>query len=211
MGSDDGDWRRPRDRPATALPAFQSARSGLGKRSRPWRIGVIRPSPTLTDLVINPSCIADLAPDEARGLLVQLMTLQVPLLAKALAQPPETKADTQALLLVPDAAARLGVESSYLYELIRQGRVPAVRLGPKYVRLHPSVVAEIQERGLASALSQPYSRTRDGRGASTATRDENPNGVRGTVGRAREHTGALRTRRPSDPRARGPAREASEP
>ena len=46
------------------------------------------------------------------------------------------------------------------------GRVPAVRLGPKYVRLHPTVVAEIQVRGLDGALGSTYSQRRDRRRAS---------------------------------------------
>jgi len=87
----------------------------------------------LADLIVDPSRINDLTPDEARAILAQLATLQAPLLAKALATPvAEEKDSANALLLVPDAAARLGIEASYLYELIRQGRVPAVRLGPKY-------------------------------------------------------------------------------
>jgi excisionase family DNA binding protein len=127
----------------------------------------MRSLPTLPDLIVDPSRINDLAPDEARAFLAQLATLQAPLLAKALAAPAAAvKAPTEALLLVPDAAVRLGIEASYLYELIRQGRVPAVRLGPKYVRLHPTVVAEIQAKGLDTALGSTYSPRRDRRRAS---------------------------------------------
>jgi excisionase family DNA binding protein len=124
----------------------------------------MRPVLTLADLLVDPSRVGDLASDEARKLLSELVAIQAPLLARALAPAPELKAaTTEALLRVPDAATRLGVEASYLYELIRQGRVPAVRLGRKYIRLHPSVVAEIQENGLARGLYQQYGRPRDGR------------------------------------------------
>jgi len=162
--------------------------------------------PTLADLIVDPSRINDLDPDDARVLLTQLAMLQAPLLAKALAAP-VVKDTAEALLLVPDAAVRLGIKASYLFELIRQGRVPAVRLGPKYVRLHPTVVAEMQTKGLANGLSQPYSRSREGRGAATTARERNPGGLRGAVGRAREHVGAVRARRPGDSRASGPTRE----
>ena len=171
--------------------------------------GVIRPLPALADLIVDPLRINDLDPDDARVLLTQLVTLQAPLLAKALAAPAAAVTESAAeLLLVRDAAARLGIEASYLYELIRQGRVPAVRLGPKYVRLHPTVIAEIQAKGLVNGLSQTYSRSREGRGAAAATRERNAGGLRGAVGRAREHVGAVRARRPGDPRAGGPTREA---
>jgi len=170
---------------------------------------VIRPLPVLADLIAEPSRIHDLDPDDARKLLTQLATLQAPLLAKALAAPAAAVTESDAaLLLVPVAAARLGIDTSYLYELIRQGRVPAVRLGPKYVRLHPTVIAEIQAKGIANWLSQPYSRSREGQGVAAAAGKRNAGGLRGAVGRAREHVGAVRARRPSDPRACGPTREA---
>ena len=126
---------------------------------------MIRPAPTLADLVVDAARISDLTPDEARACLAQLVTLQAPLLAKAIAPAAEAKDTAEALLLVPDAAARLGIKPSYLFELIRQGRVPAVHLGPKYIRLQPSVVAEIQAKGLDTALGVTYSPRRDRRRA----------------------------------------------
>jgi excisionase family DNA binding protein len=173
---------------------------------------VTHPLPALVDFVVDPSRVAELAPDEARALLGQLAVLQAPLLAKALATPAAAAKDrTDTLLLVPEAATRLGIEASYLYELIRQGRVPAVRLGPKYVRLHPTVVAEIQAKGLDPALSQQYSRARErrrARGAAEANAAD-ASGLRRTAGRAREHSGALRARGVGDPGAGRPAREDS--
>jgi len=124
---------------------------------------VSQPIP-LADLVVDPSRINDLTPDEAREILVQMIPLQSSLLARALAvRVAEITPPADSLLLVQDAAAKLGIAPSHLYELIRQGRVPAVKLGPKYVRLNPTVVAEIQQKGLATALGSTYSPRRDRR------------------------------------------------
>ena len=115
------------------------------------REGSMRALPTLVDLAAHPDRVAELAPETARALLAQLASLQGPLLAQAMAAVPADRDPAASLLLVPQAAQRLGIESSYLYDLIRQGRVPAVRLGAKYVRVHPDVVAEIQRTGLDTA------------------------------------------------------------
>jgi excisionase family DNA binding protein len=165
--------------------------------------------PTLADLAAQPSRVDELAPEQARALLAQLAALQAPLLAKALTSTVEMPVTTESLLLVPDAAARLGIEASYLYELIRQGRVPAVRLGPKYVRIHPCVVVEIQQKGLDVTLYGRYSRDRDRSRASRAARDADAGGVRGGARRAAEHSGPLRARRAADSRDGGTARALS--
>jgi excisionase family DNA binding protein len=116
---------------------------------------VIRSLPTLADLAAQPTRVTELTADEARALLAKLATLHGPLLAQALGG--EARAtdpsDPIRLLTVPEAAERLSIPRSYLYELIRLGRVPAQRIGPKYVRLHPATVAEIQRTGLDSKLS----------------------------------------------------------
>jgi len=111
---------------------------------------------TLEDLAAQPSRIDELTADQARGLLVTISSIQPLLISRAM-----VKADAGAdhrdepvrLLTVPDAAERLAIPRSFLYELIRQGRVPAQRIGPKYVRLHPATVEAIQQRGLDSTLS----------------------------------------------------------
>src|ERR1700741_3291080 len=114
---------------------------------------VIRPLPTLADLAAHPDRVDGLTTEQARDLLAQLASLQAPLLAKALTGPMAPVKDAgETLLKVPDAAARLGIESSYLYELIRQRRVPSVHLGPKYIRVHPDTVAELQQNGLDTQL-----------------------------------------------------------
>jgi excisionase family DNA binding protein len=121
---------------------------------------------TLADLAAQPTRVTELTADEARGLLATLATLQGPLLAQALSSEDRAadSSEPPQLLTIPEAAERLAVPASFLYELIRQGRVPAQRIGPKYVRLNPATVAEIQEKGLDGFLGVTYSRRRDGTG-----------------------------------------------
>src|SRR5215510_280784 len=123
-----------------------------------------QPTLTLAALVAQPSRVTELGAVEARAMLAELVALQGLVLTRVLtseaaaATPPEPAR----LLTVPEAAERLAIPSSFLYELIRQGRVPAQRIGPKYVRLHPATVEEIQQKGLAGGLNVTYSQRRDG-------------------------------------------------
>ncbi len=47
------------------------------------------------------------------------------------------------LLTVPEAAGRLDVKASYLYDLIRRQQVPSVRVG-KFVKVQEATVRAIQ-------------------------------------------------------------------
>jgi excisionase family DNA binding protein len=137
---------------------------------------------TLADLAARPSRVDELAPEQALGLLVAIASLQPLLMARALV-PCAPKADPSEpirLLTVPEAAERLNIPRSYLYELVRLGRVPAQRIGPKYVRLNPATVAEIQEKGLDGRIGLTYSRRRDGTGIARP-----PGTARAHPGRAR--------------------------
>jgi excisionase family DNA binding protein len=167
--------------------------------------------PTLADLAARPDRVDELAPDEARELLVAIASLQPLLIARALAQGDagdrEDKPDR--LLTVPDAAERLAIPASFLYELIRQGRVQAQRIGPKYVRLHPDTVAELQKNGLDGALYGGYSRHREGSGAPGAARATNANGVRRGTRHPVEHGGPVRAGRVANPRDGGAPRSVS--
>jgi len=169
--------------------------------------------PTLDELASDPTKADALPPQTTVALLSRCTTAQAALMARlvgaaatngrTLALAP---ADTEArLLTVPKAAERLGIPPSYLYELIRLGRVPATKIGPKYVRLHPITVAEIQQRGLDDTLSQQYSPSRDRQGASSAAPGPDASGVRRSARRPREHAGAVRARRAGDSGAGGPA------
>lgn len=55
------------------------------------------------------------------------------------------------LLEVPAAARMLGVPATYLYQLIRQERFPAVKVG-KYVRVRASDVERAKQTGLTGMI-----------------------------------------------------------
>src|SRR5262249_8159890 len=73
-----------------------------------------RTVPTLADLAAQPGRVDELAPEQARALLVQLAAVQAPLLARALAGS-GAAATTDELLTVDVAAQRLGLSSDWLY------------------------------------------------------------------------------------------------
>jgi excisionase family DNA binding protein len=73
---------------------------------------VIRALPTLADLAAHPERVDELAPEQARALLAHLVTLQVPLLARALVAGGR---DPDELLTVDVAARRLGLSEDWLY------------------------------------------------------------------------------------------------
>jgi len=68
--------------------------------------------PTLADLAIHPERVEQLTPEQARSFLAQLVTLQAPLLAKALVVGGR---DPDELLTVEAAAERLGLGEGWLY------------------------------------------------------------------------------------------------
>jgi excisionase family DNA binding protein len=164
-----------------------------------------RPALTLADLVTEPGRVNELAPADARGLLVALASLQPLLIARAMAGSDAEAAPTPArLLTVPEAAERLNIPRSYLYELVRVGKVNAIRVGPKYVRLHPATVEEIQQKGLDTTLSTSYSPRHDGNGARGVAQAAQADAgrVRGAARRPPEYASKIREGRDRDPRAR---------
>jgi len=68
---------------------------------------------TLADLVTHPERVDELGPEQARALLAQLVTLQAPLLARALIA--GGGRDPDELLTVDVAARRLGLSEDWLY------------------------------------------------------------------------------------------------
>jgi len=72
-----------------------------------------RASLTLADLAAQPARVDELAPEQARAMLAQLVTLQAPLLARALGG--GGGRDPDELLTVDVAAQRLGLSEAWLY------------------------------------------------------------------------------------------------
>jgi len=70
---------------------------------------------TLADVAAEPERIAQLSSEHARTLLIQLTTLQAPLLARALAGGSRPGGDPDELLSVDVAAQRLGLSAAWLY------------------------------------------------------------------------------------------------
>jgi len=161
------------------------------------------------ELVAHPERIGDVDPAAVPILLTQLVTVAAALAARATpaSSPRSTNgpSDPHDLLTVTVAAKRLGIRPSFLYEAIRLGHVPAVKLG-KYVRLQPAIVAEIQENGLDTGLSQRYISTRDRQGSPSAAGNANASGVRRPARRPREHARTVRAGRAFDSGATCPAR-----
>lgn len=98
---------------------------------------------SLEELAGDPARAATLPPEVAALLLARVAGLQIALLARCLSVRSATTPlpDDEALLTVPDVARRLGFAESYVYELVRLGRLPAVRTG-KYVRIRRSTLRE---------------------------------------------------------------------
>src|SRR2546430_4586582 len=88
--------------------------------------------PTLAEVAVRPERINDLTPEVARGLLVQLATLQAPLLARALAGANGPRNDTDELLTIEVASQRLGMSRAYLYR--HASRLPFTRRVGRQVR-----------------------------------------------------------------------------
>jgi excisionase family DNA binding protein len=72
-----------------------------------------RPALSLADLADRPERIAEVTPELARVMLAQIVTLQAPLLARALGTGAGREPDE--LLTVDMAAQRLGLSEAWLY------------------------------------------------------------------------------------------------
>jgi predicted DNA-binding transcriptional regulator AlpA len=101
------------------------------------------PPLTMADLVAQPSRVAELSPEQARGLLVAIASIQPLLIARALATSGST-GGTDRLLKIDEAATRLGQSPDWLYR--RAPRLPfTVRQGRGL---------RFSERGLAAYIAQ---------------------------------------------------------
>lgn len=82
---------------------------------------------------------------EMPALIGALAELQAKAQLKMLSEQKLTKGGREALLTIRQVAERLNVPESRAYELARQGKLPAVRIG-KYVRVSVEGLAEYQSK-----------------------------------------------------------------
>lgn len=91
--------------------------------------------------------IADAPPEQLAAVMAQLAACQSAVAARLLnghqngAAPRETASAEHVLLTIEQVARRLNVPKSNAYELVRQHKLVAVRLG-KYVRVAPEILAQ---------------------------------------------------------------------
>lgn len=100
----------------------------------------------LRELATNPSSLRTLPGASRRRMVSQLAALIVVL--ESIEDGPPSPATTQPLpaseeplLNVEAAAARMGFARSYVYELVRRGKLRAIRHG-KYVRIRAAAIDE---------------------------------------------------------------------
>lgn len=89
--------------------------------------------------------IAEATPGECPVLLGELERLKGVAWGKILAGRTQPTQAANELLTMADAATRLSIPESRAYELARQGKLPAVRIG-KYVRVSAQALADYQAR-----------------------------------------------------------------
>jgi excisionase family DNA binding protein len=82
---------------------------------------------TLDALIADPARAGMVPPKRARGLLIELVSLQAILLQRALSGPCNDEGE-ELLLTIPEVAKRLKVSDYKAYELARQGSLKSVRL-----------------------------------------------------------------------------------
>ncbi len=128
---------------------------------------------------------------------------------------PEAPAEDLHLLPVSKIAALLDLPKGRVYELIRQGQIPAVRVGEKNVRVPRAAlrewIATHQKKGLDKTMYTAYSRRNWGERDDRRGASKNPKAPRADAsgpGRsARRHYNEPRplgARRGADPGADGP-------
>ena len=173
------------------------------------------PPPSLDALAADLSAVATLPAEALAALLLKVAALIIAVTAPTLlATATVNEEGNDRLLTVPEAARRLNLAPSYLYELVRKGQLPALRLG-RYVRLRPETLRtfiaaqETQkplERSLYATYSSSYERRRTPT-TPTATRPD-PDGARTPRRRRRQldsTSGAERDRDQRTARPAGPA------
>ncbi len=134
--------------------------------------------------------IATVRPEDAPALIGELERLKARLWGRMTSAAtengrPEAPAEDLRHLSVPKAAELLNLPKARVYELIRQGEIPAVRYG-KNLRVPLSglreSIARHQEKGLDGPDSNMLASAHDGRRAPPASRRARADGAR--AGRA---------------------------
>ncbi len=127
--------------------------------------------PDLARLLEDPARAADLSDEQARKVLVRISALLTALSARTGTAAdengrPEAPAEALQLLGVPRVAELLDLPKARIYELIRQGELPAARVGAKNVRVPYAAlrewVARRQDKGVDTAISNMLTSSHDG-------------------------------------------------
>jgi excisionase family DNA binding protein len=123
---------------------------------------------SLDDLAAYPERVSTLTTWEIHAAVLKAAAV-LAVLAGWIPCPPVLEAPDEPLLTVQDVAARLQFAPSYVYELIRLGRLSAVREG-KYVRIRPAVLRTwvLAHEAIDSRTSVTYSLPDDRRRVASA-------------------------------------------
>lgn len=133
-------------------------------------------TPSLDQLVADPTRAQDLPPEVVRDLLARVVGLQTVLLARALSLPLGANSQGEASAgadRLPDnlrcfnprtVAELFGVTEAYVRQLCRTSRLPAKKVG-KYWLIPMGVVRDFaRDNGVDYSTSEPLSCSRDSRG-----------------------------------------------
>jgi excisionase family DNA binding protein len=169
-------------------------------------------SPDLARLLEDPARVAEIPDGEVRQVLLRVSALLTALSAKIgtpakeNGQPEAPAKEELEHLTVPEVAAILRLPKARIYELIRQGEVPALGVGEKNVRVSRADlrawIAQHQKNGLDTPLRVTHSAQYDRfRGvANSKALGPNPSPARRTSRRNPKQRGPLGARRVGDPR-----------
>lgn len=91
------------------------------------------------------AAVAEAPREEIPALVGILAAAHAEALARLMSAPSASVAGNVELLTVQDAAERLTVKPSHVYDQIRRGELPSVRVG-KYVRVPAAALAEHMRR-----------------------------------------------------------------
>ncbi len=176
------------------------------------------PTPSLDQLAADPALAAALPPGALAELYRRAVRFEATLRAEVLLRQangrPEAPAEDLQHLSVPQVATLLKLPKARVYELIRQGEIPAIRIGEKNVRVPLTALREwlarCQKRGLDTPINgtliSPRDRFRASRTPGAARPD--PARIRQAGRRALRDGQPLGARPHADQRAHGPLHPA---